>query len=145
MRGTYYSSNTLKKQGFEQCLVDPCIFRLMGDEGVKMILAVHVDDMIVVGRGQDCENLRASLSKSFPTKSLGELRWYMGCSFDRDRTARTLKISQPAFVDSLVEKFDVSTLSSAPACSTVELDPRGRRGRTETAISRGGRISDVVG
>ena len=49
----------------------------------------------------------------------------MGCSFDRDRTAGTLKISQPAFVDSLVEKFDVSTLSSIPACPTVELRPKG--------------------
>ena len=54
-RANVLLGNTLKKQGFEQCLVDPCIFRLMGDKGVKMILAVHVDDMIVVGRGEDAK------------------------------------------------------------------------------------------
>lgn len=53
--------NTLKEQGLEQCRGDPCISRLMGDGSVRITLAVHVDDTIVGGTGQDCESLWISL------------------------------------------------------------------------------------
>jgi len=115
---------TLKEHGFTQNLADPCIFRLMDGPKVKMILAVHVDDMIIAGKKADCDRLRDSLAKTFPTKNLGELSWYMGCLFERDRIKGTLKISQPAFVDVMLERFNVQSESPLPACPTVELSPR---------------------
>ena len=117
-------SATLKGLGFTQHLADPCIFRLMEGSSVKVILAVHVDDMIVVRTKKDCDHLRDLLSKSFPTKNLGELNWYMGCLYERNRSKGTLKISQPAFIDVLLERFDVQSESPIPACPTVELSPR---------------------
>ncbi len=117
-------TSTLKEQGFSQNLADPCTVRLMDGPQVEMILAVHVDDMIVVGTKADCDHLRESLAKTFPTKNLGELTWYMGCLFERDRANGTLKISQPAFVDVLTERFNVESASPLPAYPTVELAPR---------------------
>ena len=37
----------LKKLGFEQCLTDPCVFRRLEGKDVKIIVGVHVDDMVV--------------------------------------------------------------------------------------------------
>lgn len=44
---------------------------------------------------------------------------------EKDRVNGTLKISQPAFVDVLLERFEVKSKSSVPASPTVELSPRG--------------------
>ena len=38
-------SSTLNECGFEQGLVDPCVFRLMVNDEVVAMLVVHVDDI----------------------------------------------------------------------------------------------------
>ena len=38
-------SSTLVECGFEQCLVDPCVFRLMLKDSVVAMLVVHVNDI----------------------------------------------------------------------------------------------------
>ena len=35
----------VSKVGMEQCKTDPCVFRLIRDDVVVMIVCVHVDDM----------------------------------------------------------------------------------------------------
>lgn len=48
---------TLREQGLEQFLADPCIFRPMDDEDGRMALAVHVNDVIVVGTNKNCAGI----------------------------------------------------------------------------------------
>ena len=38
-------SSTLVECGFEQCLVDPCVFRLMVAGDVVAMMVFHVDDI----------------------------------------------------------------------------------------------------
>ena len=65
-------ANTLIEDGFEQCKVDPCIFRKIVDGVVVMIVGVCVDDLLVEGSEEDCESLLVSLNKKFLTNDLGE-------------------------------------------------------------------------
>ena len=44
--------------GFEQCLTDSCVFRLIRGGIVVLILVVHVDDIFVVGKKERCDQLR---------------------------------------------------------------------------------------
>lgn len=57
----------------------------------------------------------------FLTNFLGEVRCYMDCSFDRNRAEGTLRISQPAFVNALVDEFEVSMYSPISSYRTAEL------------------------
>ncbi|CAB1107607.1 unnamed protein product [Ectocarpus sp. CCAP 1310/34] len=69
----YHAADTPVENGFEQCKADPFVFPNMVDEVVVMIIIViYVDDILVVGSDEDCEELLASLNKKFPTKNLGE-------------------------------------------------------------------------
>ena len=71
--------STLKSNGFEQCKSEPCVLRLLDSNSkVRMILAVHVDDMIVAGNSEDCKWLHERLCKVFPVNDLGSLTWYTG-------------------------------------------------------------------
>ena len=38
----------------EQCRADPCVYRKIV-EGVKLILVVHVDDILVSGEKEACD------------------------------------------------------------------------------------------
>ena len=88
---------------------------------VKIMLAVHVDDMIVAGRKLSCEWLRIALSEKFPVNNLGPLNWYTGCAFERDRRNGTIKIHQTAFIDSMLERFSVPSSSSTHTDSNAVL------------------------
>ncbi|CAN0492535.1 unnamed protein product [Discosporangium mesarthrocarpum] len=95
--------------GFEQCLSDPCVFRYFSGQEILLMLAHHIDDMFVVGDASDCNVLCAELNKAFPAKNLGELKWYTGCAFTRDRKAGKFKVTQTAYIDQICERFAVTT------------------------------------
>jgi len=112
--------------GLERCAVDPCIFRRMspGMKEVSLIVGIYVDDLIVTGRPDVCKSLREHLEKSFPTKNLGALSYYLGCEYKRDYEKKTLSVSQTACIDRLAQRFAVTTTSPTPAAPTVVLSPR---------------------
>ena len=72
--------------GFEQCLADSCVFRLIQGGIVVLILVVHVDDIFAVEK-ERCDQFGEDLNRMVPVKNLGELKWYSGCFYERDREA----------------------------------------------------------
>ena len=58
---------------------------------------------------------------SLPTKNLGEVIFFLGCAFRRDREAGTIEISQESYIRSVLERFKICRTSSIPA-SPVRLD-----------------------
>ncbi|CAB1106840.1 unnamed protein product [Ectocarpus sp. CCAP 1310/34] len=96
----------------------------MVDEVVVMIIVIYVDIILVDGSDEDCKELLASLNKKFPTKNLGECEWFDRCAIDRDVEAGTLNISETAYIDSMVKRFDVQSTSRIPASPGIDLGPR---------------------
>ena len=133
---------TLTSNGFEQCKSDPCVLRLLDRKTrkIKMILAVHVDDMILAGNEKDCDWLQKTLSEVFPVNNLGPLTWYTGCSFERSADGSSVKISQTAFIDKLVERFDIHNTSPTPAFTNRKL-----RARSEEETSGDWPYREAVG
>ena len=121
----------LTQFSFERSLADSCIFRVRKGSKVTMMLAVHVDDMIVAGTEDDCKALHKFLNENFPKNNLGELTHYMGCSFARNRKEGTLTMSQESSIEKLTERFHVTKTNPIPACPSVELDAR-REGEAKT-------------
>ena len=74
---------------------------------VVLILVVHVDDIFAVGR-ERCDQFGEDFNRIVPVKNPGELKWYSGCFYQRDREAGRLKVSQQTYTEELGEKFDVN-------------------------------------
>ena len=72
---------------------------------------VHVDDILVSGEKEACEELHHTLNENFPTENLGELKWYLGCAVERDWQQGSVTIKQPAMVDTLTKRFNVTAQS----------------------------------
>ncbi|CAB1120053.1 unnamed protein product [Ectocarpus sp. CCAP 1310/34] len=114
---TFYKRlvSELKRIGFEQSMSDPCVLRfMMGDEVVGMV-AIHVDDILYAGTKSLAEVVVAALGDSLPTKNLGEVKFFLGCEYIRDRKAGTIEISQESYIRSVLERFNIVRTSSIPA------------------------------
>ena len=83
---------------------------------------MHVDDIFAVGLKSRCDAVRDELNQMVPVKNLGELRWYGGCHYTREREMGTLKISQKTFADELVKNFCVTSMQSVPLRVRVKLE-----------------------
>ena len=117
-------ADTLIEYGFEQCKADPCVFRKVVDGAVVMIVGIYVDDLLIGGSEENCESLLASLNKKFPTNDLGECTWYDGCGIERNVELGIIKLSQEAYVESLMKRFDVQSISDIPASPGTNLGPK---------------------
>jgi len=105
----------LKRIGFEQSMSDPCVLRfMMGDKVVGMV-AIHVDGILYAGTKSLAEVVVAALGDSLPTKNLGEVKFFLGCEYIRDRKAGTIEISQESYIRSVLERFNICRTSSIPA------------------------------
>ena len=112
----------LKILGFEQCITDVCVFRLIEDGRVAITAVVHVDDIFAVGQKERCDRLCVNLIQTNPVKNLGDLKWYGGCRYSRDRKGGTLTISQKSFTQELVKKFRVASVQSVSLIVGVILE-----------------------
>ena len=56
-----------------------------------------------------------ALGDSLPAKNLGEVKFFLGCEFIRDREAGTIEISQETYIRSVLERFNICRTSSIPA------------------------------
>ena len=58
----------------EQCKAEPCVFRKITKNDVSLMVAVHVDDIIVSGEQVLCDEFFSQLKQRFPVKTLGNSR-----------------------------------------------------------------------
>ena len=107
----------------EQCRADPYVYRKIVEGVVKLNLVVHVDDILVSGEKEACDELHHTLNESFPTETLGELKWYLECAVERDWQQGSVTIKQPAMIDTLTKRFHVTVQSDTPASTVADLGP----------------------
>ncbi|EJD33570.1 reverse transcriptase, partial [Auricularia subglabra TFB-10046 SS5] len=67
----------LESLGFHATAADRCVFVRVKD-GMTCILAVHVDDMMLVGDSAAIDSAVKSLADKFTITDLGEVRWFLG-------------------------------------------------------------------
>lgn len=103
------ADKVLRELGFEPCVIDPCLYRRWRN-GKLTLLGMYVDDFRVAADDHDdIVELEAALKKSFPTgiKKPGAGFW-LGMKLDEDRTTGIMRISQPAYIASLLEEYKMA-------------------------------------
>ena len=114
---TFYKRlvSDLKRIDFEQSMSDPCVLRfVMGAEVVGMV-AIHVNDILFAGTKSLAKVVVEALDDSLVAKNLGEVKFFLGCEFIRDREASTIVISQESYIGSILEIINICRTSSIPA------------------------------
>ena len=102
--GTLFA-NYLVKWGFTRSTIDTCLF-VYESNGKILWCAIYVDDGLLADNDSELRNkFVKDLGARFPTEDKGNLEWLLGVAVDRDRTKRTLTISQKLYVSDLLSKY----------------------------------------
>ena len=122
---TWYDtlSKTLFDLGFKCAEADPGVFYLKQDNNM-VVYAIHVDDCVTTGSTQGLiDHYKRMVSTRFALTDLGPIHYLLGIGVTRDRKARTISLSQTAYIDSLLERFGLSDAKplAVPADPNIEL------------------------
>ena len=65
---------------------------------------------------------KEAISKRFEVVDNGDIEWFLGMLIKRDREERVLIISQPKYVETVLEKFGMSECRATPMDSNATFD-----------------------
>ena len=69
----------MKTLGFTESNADPCVFIQINKRKKVEILAVYVDDLILISEtSEEMKTLKESLANKFKMKDLGEIHYCLG-------------------------------------------------------------------
>lgn len=97
-------SRTVKEDDWEQSKLDHCVFFLRCRETgcLQGVLGVHVDDVILGGKGQRFQNSVQRLKEIFPFRKWKTFQGtFCGAELIQDPTTFGITVSQEAFADKL--------------------------------------------
>ena len=102
--------------GYNRTTSGHCVFTKRFSDDDFIILLFYVDDMLIIDHGASkIEKLKRELSKSFSMKDLGFAKQILGMKISRDRKNGKLWLSQKAYIEKILERFNMSkakTISS---------------------------------
>jgi len=98
----------LKSRGFDNIDPDACLYLLM-DDGEIIIVLVYVDDRLLVASSLAAiYKIKDALHKRFEMNDLGEAKVILGLEIRRDKALGTLKLSQGKYAAQVLEKLGMA-------------------------------------
>ena len=95
--------------GFKTSRSDPCLY-IKRISNTTMLIALYVNDLLLAGSDINVITwMKGELNKRFEMKDLGEAKVCIGLEIQRDRTAKTLSLTQTKYASNVLERFRMST------------------------------------
>lgn len=98
---------------------------LSSDLGVfskqNIYIAIYVDDLLLAGPSlEEVDILKSQLKERFEMTDLGPCSYYLGVEIKRDRRNRTIRLSQKAYIDKILQEQDMAHCK--PVCTPMSTD-----------------------
>ena len=98
-------NDAMLEWGFTRLPCEYCIYYRRTDTGI-ILTGVHVDDFISVGSDPaENERFKAQLRTKWKISDLGQIKYCIGIAIERNRSNRTVALSQTALIDRVVTQF----------------------------------------
>jgi len=98
----------LRSEGLTPTHADPCIYTLhIGS--TTLLLSVHVDDQLIACNSRsELDSFKQRLNARFECSDGGPASYFLGFNIHRDRPHKKLYVSQEHYIESVLERFDMS-------------------------------------
>jgi len=96
--------------GYNRCTTDRCIYVKNSSTGSPMFIPLYVDDMFPMCMTADDTELRADMAILCAKYSIPEMQpivKVLGMNLKRDRETKTISLTQPQYVKTLLENYDM--------------------------------------
>ena len=107
----------LRKKGLKQLKEEPCVFV---NELRTLIIAIYVDDMFILGREAEINQVKIVMAEEFKCKDLGELSYFLGMQVVRDEGG--IFLGQEKYCAEVIKRFGME--ESKPAKTPREEEPK---------------------
>ncbi|MGZ8855045.1 MAG: reverse transcriptase domain-containing protein [Nitrososphaeraceae archaeon] len=112
-------NETLIKLGFKRCASDSCVYYYENTfTGKPILIGLFVDDIIVcydIADEISWLTIKSNITQKYKIKEMGDAKFILGIRIIRDRDNRTLKLDQSAYIDKILNKFDMKGYKHLPA------------------------------
>ena len=110
----------VKSFGFVKSEQDSCVYKKFSESSMVFLL-LYVDDILLVGNNVTMlQETNDSLERCFQMKDLGEMAFILGIKIYRDRSRRLIGLSQSAYLDKILKKFNMESVKRGSCrCSMV--------------------------
>jgi Reverse transcriptase (RNA-dependent DNA polymerase)/GAG-pre-integrase domain len=114
--------------GFQRLESDHSVF-IYERDGVKMVVPVHVDDLVLASSSKSAiAKVKDDLRARFKIHEQGPTSFLLGVKLERDRKNRMILLSQPAYIDSILQTYRMQD------CNTVKT-PMSEKARLSSTMS----------
>ena len=108
-----HSDASLKSIGFKPTRADPCIYIKRKSSTDFVMACIHVDDIGFAGTSTALvDKTIVDLSKLYDLTIQPDMSSYLGMNISRDRPNRTMYVSQPGYLDTILQRFEVDYCKS---------------------------------
>ena len=109
----------LMELGFTRCEADHGVFYKEVGKDI-IIFLVHVDDGMVTGSNVKLiKGFKEDMHAKYRLTDLGAVNWLLGIKITRDLINKTLSLSQHAYIDAIITRFNFDDLKP----SSIPIDP----------------------
>ncbi|MGZ8926642.1 MAG: reverse transcriptase domain-containing protein, partial [Nitrososphaeraceae archaeon] len=112
-------NETLIKLEFKRCASDSCVYYYENTfTGKPILIGLFVDDIIVSYDTADevqWLKIKSNITQKYKIKEMGDAKFILGIRIIRDRDNKTLKLDQSAYIDKILNKFDMKGYKHLPA------------------------------
>ncbi|CAI7825537.1 unnamed protein product, partial [Closterium sp. NIES-54] len=106
---------TLAALGFAPSTADPSLFLRTDTSLPPFYILVYVDDLVFATADTEAlAHVKSELQKRHTCTDLGELHSYLGLQITRDRTRRTITLTQSHMVQQVLQRFGFTWSSAQP-------------------------------
>jgi hypothetical protein len=113
--------------GFTRSESDPAVFYWHEGDN-RMAIVVHVDDCTIVGNSQELiDDIKRKINAKYAMTDLGPTSWVLGIKITRNLDNHTLGLSQTAYIDSILRRFNFTDLKPV----STPMDPTIRYSKTQ--------------
>ena len=95
----------LRSAGYKPSTADTCIY--IKQEGERyVLLAIYVDDILIASNNTSMlQKEKVQLSEKFDVVDQGEAHYILGIPIKRNRSAGTMSLSQPMYIENILKRF----------------------------------------
>ena len=129
----------IESMGFNESTADPGLF--IKPSSPPAYLLIYVDDILVITNNTYMLNsVKNQISTAFETRDLGPATFFLGIDIIRDRTTKTIKLTQTRHTTDLLSKFNMEkskpfdTPSSIAIKLTADGEPLDTKGHPYSTL-----------
>jgi len=137
----YQTAQTVfEKLGFRRSQADHCLF--IKD---NLWVLVYVDDQLLIGSELEIRRFKRSFAETFSITDIGAAQFYLGMYIERDRSERSMKVSQPLYAEKILEKVNMKQARSSKVPMMAGLNNSLRKSSDEATDDEISRYRSEIG